>query len=116
MIAVIVFLVIAIAMAISDPHPVTAGKSQMLLARAQYPKVYVHFVGGVALTAFLDVFLTTDFWLFVSVAAIGLVYEGVQWLNIRGEKRQGVFTLAEAIAVAAGALVLIVVKYLPAWF
>lgn len=126
MIAFLVFLAIAVVMAIRDPHPVTAGKSQSLLTPAQYPKVYVHFVGGVALAAFLDPFLVHDFWLLIAVAVIGAVYEAVQWVNVRGRNsriahpelrtERGVFTLAEAIAVAAGALVLIVVKYLPAWF
>lgn len=116
MIAVAVFLVIAIVMAIKDPHPVTAGTSQSLLASAQYPKVYVHFIGGIALAALMDPFLALDFWLLIAVAVIGVVYEAVQWFNIRGEKRKGVFTLAEAIAVALGGLVYIVAKFLPVWF
>jgi hypothetical protein len=116
MIAFGVFLVLAIVMAVLDSHPVTAGTSQTLLAKASYPKVYVHFVGGLALAALLDPFIVDDFWLVAAVLVIGGVYEAVQWLNIRGEKRKGVFTLAEAIAVAAGALVLVVVKYVPVWF
>lgn len=115
MIAIVVLAGIALAMAVLDPHPVEAGKSQTLLAKAAYPKVYVHFVGGLALAALIDPHLLSDYWLLVSVAVIGALYEGVQWFNIRGTKRGGVFTVAEAIAVAAGALVLIAVKHLPLW-
>lgn len=110
MIAVIIVAGIALAMAVMDPHPVEAGKSTTLLAKAAYPKVYVHFVGGVALAALLDPFLLFDTTVVLAVAAIGVLYEAVQWFNIRGTKRGGVFTVAEALAVALGGLVVLVVK------
>ena len=111
MIAFIVFLGLAIAMAVMDPHPVEAGKSQTLLAKAAYPKVYVHFVGGVALAAFMGPFISPPLVLVIATAAIGAIYEGIQWFNIRGVKRGGVFTIAEALAVALGGLVLVAVQH-----
>lgn len=110
MIAFITAFIVLVAMATLDPHPVEAGRSQTLLAKAQYPKVYVHFTGGIALAALLDPFIDADFWLLVAVLVLGAVYEGIQWLNIRGTKRGGVFTVAEAVAVGLGGLLLVVLK------
>ena len=110
MIPFLIALVGAIAMATYDAHPVEAGKSQTLLAKAQYPKVYVHFVGGLALAALLAPFITPDIVLLIAVTALGAIYEAMQWFNIRGTKRGGVFTIAEALAVALGGLVFLAVN------
>lgn len=110
MIAFIAFFIVVVVMATLDPHKVEEGKSQALLAKASYPKVYVHFVGGAALAGLLDPFLGDEVWLLLAVMFLGAMYEGMQWMNIRGTKRGGVFTVAEAIAVALGGLVYVGVR------
>lgn len=116
MIALILLTLAVLFLAYLDPHPITSGKSLTLWAKASYVKVQVHFACGIALAALADPFIGADFWLLIYVALVGALYEGIQWLNLRREKRGGVFTVAEAVAVALGALLAIVVKYLPVWF
>jgi hypothetical protein len=116
MIFLILLALAVLFMAYRDPHPITSGKSLTLWAKASYIKVQVHFVCGIALAALADPFFAQDFWLLIYVLVLGGLYELIQWYNLKGEKRGGVFTVAEAVAVALGALVLIVVKYLPVWF
>jgi hypothetical protein len=105
----LLFLTVVV-MGVFDAHPEAAGKSTGILTGAVYPKVYVHLVGGVALTAFL-IPLTQDYyhpeWLAaVQATVLGFLYEGIQWANPRGPWWGGVFTFQEGVAVALGALIL----------
>ncbi len=104
----IALLSVAVAvMAFLDPHPRSSGHSQSLWTTAVYPKVGVHFIGGIALAGLARPLIYRDAYLVLFVLALGALYEGVQWLGLK-QRTRGVYTAVEALAVGLGALLLVV--------
>jgi hypothetical protein len=105
--AAFILLGVVLVMATFDPHRLEVGKSPKLLTEAAYPKVFVHLVGGGMLFALFQASDLADAHALVWTGIAGVLYEVVQWLNPRGRWRGGVYTIAEAAAVALGAVIVL---------
>lgn len=105
--AAILLLAIVLIMATLDPHPIESGKSTSFLTKAAYIKIFVHFVSGGMLFALFTRGGLSDAEAVWWTIGAGALYEVVQWLNPRGRWRGGVYTIAEAFAVAFGAVVIL---------